>query len=477
MLLIHVVAAGETLNGIAARYGVSVESIATANRPPNPNKLVIGQALIIPTEQLVYTVRSGDTLYRISQIFGLTIGAIAAANNLANPNLLFPGQELAVPEWESLIHIVQPGQTLSKIAGLYGVSLSLLLSVNQIANPNLIYPGQRIVIPRRGVAKRPLTTNGFIFSTGLNTARNTLKPIGRLLTYISIFDFPADGNGGIGIPNYALTVQAAREENIASLAVLTNFSNGNFSPELARSILANPDIKARTIASYVGAIQQGRMAGAMVDFENMFPEDRQLYTDFIAALSARLRSLGLVISIAVAPKWADFPNAPWIGAFDYAALGRLVDYMYIMTYEWGWVGGPPQPIAPVNLVRRVLAYATSLIPADRIMQGINLYGYDWPLPDTPETIATTVDPQQAIVLAAAYGATILYDEVAASPYFNYVDAGGRSHQVWFEDARSSRAKYMAAHDYNLMGTGYWQLGNDFPQNWVILSELFSVVKR
>ena len=48
-------------------------------------------------------------------------------------------------------------------------------------------------------------------------------------------------------------------------------------------------------------------------------------------------------------------------------------------------------MAPVNLVRRVLEYATSLVPANRIMQGMPLYGYDWPLPDTPETLAATVE--------------------------------------------------------------------------------------
>ncbi len=40
-----------------------------------------------------------------------------------------------------------------------------------------------------------------------------------------------------------------------------------------------------------------------------------------------------------------------------------------------------------------------------------------------------------------------------------------------------RAKYQATRDFNLLGAGYWQLFNDFPQNWVVLNELFTVVKR
>lgn len=476
MLLIHVVAPGDTLFRIAARYGVTVSDLVATNRPPNPENLVVGQALIVPTTELGYTVRPGDTLFGIAGVFGVSVASLVAANNIADPNLILPGQVLLIPGWEALIHPVAPGETLFGIAQSFGVSLELVLRVNTIGNPNLIFPGQPIVIPLRGVEKRPLTTNGFIFPTSLSFARRILTPIARLLTYISVFDFPVDGRGGIAVPDYGPVVQVARELNIAPLAVLTNFTGGNFSSDLARATLVDPAIRASTIERYLQVLQEGGFAGAMVDFENMYPEDRPLYTQFIAELSARLRPLGLIVSIAVAPKWADYPNAPWVGAFDYAALGRLVDFMYIMTYEWGWVGGPPGPVAPVNLVRRVLEYATRLVPASRVMQGIPLYGYDWPLPDTAETLAATVDPQQALVLAATYGATISFDPVAQAPTFTYRDSAGRGHEVWFEDARSIRAKYQATRDFALMGAGYWQLFNDFPQNWVALEELFTVTK-
>lgn len=477
MILIHTVAPGETLFSIAARYGVTVASLVEINQPPNPDNLVIGQTLIVPTVGLTYTVRPGDTLFRIAQTFGITVASLVAANRIADPNLIFPGQILVVPGWEALIHTVAPGETLSGLALAFGTPLALILAVNVIPDPNLIFPGQTIAIPLRGVERRPLVTNGFILPVSLGAARRQLAPpVGPQLTYVSIFDFPADGTGGVVIPNYGPVAQAAREQNIAPLAVLTNFTGGNFSPDLARSVLANAAVRERTIDSFIAAIRAGDLVGSMVDFENMYPEDRNLYTAFIGELTARLRPLGLVAAIAVAPKWADFPNAPWVGAFDYAALGAEVDFMFIMTYEWGWVGGPPQPVAPVNLVRRVIAYATSLVSPSRIMQGLPLYGYDWPLPDSPETLASTVDPQQAISLAARYGAVISFMPVAETPTFNYTDAAGQAHVVYFEDARSVRAKYQVTRDFNLMGAGYWQLGDAFPQNWAGVREMFAVRK-
>ena len=329
MLLIHVVAPGDTLFTIAARYGVSVGDLVATNKPPNPDSLVVGQALIVPTADLTYAVRRGDTLFAIAQVFGIAVTSLAAANDIVNPDLIYPGQVLLVPGWEALIYTVRPGDTMFRLAQSFGAPLSLLIGVNNIANPDVITVGQQITVPLRGVERRPLATNGFIFPTSLTNGRLVLTPISRLLTYISVFDFPVDGLGGITIPNYAPVVQAARELTIAPLAVLTNFRGGNFDPDLARAVLSNTAIGTGTIDRYLAVIREGGFAGAMVDFENMYPQDRNLYTQFIAELGRRLRPLGLVNAIAVAPKWADYPNAPWVGAFDYAALGQQIGRAHV----------------------------------------------------------------------------------------------------------------------------------------------------
>ena len=163
---------------------------------------------------------------------------------------------------------------------------------------------------------------------------------------------------------------------------------------------------------------------------------------------------------------------------DYAAGNP--SFIFIMTYEWGWIGGPPMAIAPITQVRRVLTYATSLIPPTKIIQGIPLYGYNWPLPDTPETLASGVNLVDVYDLAYRYGATIQFDPTAQSPFFRYRDEQGVEHEVWFEDARSVLAKYETAQDFNLRGVGYWSQTNEpygFPQNWLILEDMFQIIKR
>ena len=81
------------------------------------------------------------------------------------------------------------------------------------------------------------------------------------------------------------------------------------------------------------------------------------------------------------------------------AHGEIVDFVVIMTYEWGYSGGPAMAVSPIGPVRNVLEYAISEMPASKIMMGQNLYGYDWTLPFVQGTIAKAVSPQQAIALS------------------------------------------------------------------------------
>lgn len=106
--------------------------------------------------------------------------------------------------------------------------------------------------------------------------------------------------------------------------------------------------------------------------------------------------------------------------------------------------------------------------------GIPNYGYDWPLPfERGVTKAETISNQEAVQIAIYQGATIQYDEVAQSPYFNYTQ-DDVEHVVWFEDPRSMTAKFELIKEYGLSGAGYWQLMNYFRANWLILENMFQI---
>ena len=148
----YVVRPGDTLSGIAERFGVSLKALEAANpQIPDPNLIFPGQVIVIPVNPPppgTYVVQPGDTLSGIAERFGVSLGALEAANpQIPNFDLIFPGQVIHIPPRVNT-YIVQPGDTLSGIAERFGVTLAALLAANpQITDPNVDFPGQVIVIP------------------------------------------------------------------------------------------------------------------------------------------------------------------------------------------------------------------------------------------------------------------------------------------------------------------------------------------
>jgi LysM repeat protein len=117
---------------------VSVATLVPFGKPPN------GEIAI-----RIDVVQPGDTLSGIASRFGITLGALEAANpQITNPDLIFPGQVVVIPT-KTVVYTVQPGDTLSGIAAqFFGVTLDALEAANpQITNPDLIVPRQVIRIP------------------------------------------------------------------------------------------------------------------------------------------------------------------------------------------------------------------------------------------------------------------------------------------------------------------------------------------
>lgn len=165
---VHVVQAGETLSGIAARYGVSVQALLTANNLTNPSLIYSGQRLVIPGASAqpaagngaVHVVQAGETLSGIAARYGVSTAALAQANNITNPSVIRSGQRLAIPGRGSpsvasassaapagTVYVVKAGDSLGAIAGRYGITVSAIAAANGISNPSQIRVGQRLVIP------------------------------------------------------------------------------------------------------------------------------------------------------------------------------------------------------------------------------------------------------------------------------------------------------------------------------------------
>jgi spore germination protein len=294
---------------------------------------------------------------------------------------------------------------------------------------------------------------------------------------MSNFSYHIQPDGSLVPLDDTALIRAEMDERVAPLMTITNFSGRRFSPELAHSVLISTDVQDVLIDNIITTMRNKGYFGLNIDFEYVPREDRERYNSFLQRTVERLHPLGYSVSTAIAPKISAQQQGLLYEAHDYPAHSRIVDFIVLMTYEWGWAGGPPLAIAPINEVRRVLDYAVTVIPRTKILMGAPTYGRDWKLPFIQgTTIAETISPQEAILRAVRYGVSIQYNELYQSPFFRYTDEEGARHEVWFEDARSIQSKYRTVKEYGLRGVSYWELTSSFPQNWYVLENNFRIRK-
>ncbi|MFC7687800.1 LysM peptidoglycan-binding domain-containing protein [Ureibacillus sp. GCM10028918] len=469
-MLIHVVNRGETLWQIASRYNVNINAIQQVNQLPNMNQLLLGQALVIPTAGVMHSIQAGENLWSIASNYGVSINALLNANRITNPNLLYPGIILYIPP---ITHIVQPGQNLWQIASLYGTTLQAIIYENQLSNPNIIYAGTPLTIPR----KKPLIeTNAYSYQKDEDAAES-VNDIGHLLTFSSPFAYIIKEDGSLEPFADELMIAAAQAKDVIPMLAITNLSVTSTGTNLAHAVLSNPDIREKLLSNVLQLMKEKGSKGLNIDFEYVQPRDRENYNQFLQLAVNRLHSQGFFVSTAVAPKTSGSQEGLLYTAHDYEAHGRIADFVVLMTYEWGWRGASPQAISPINQMRRVVEYALSVMPANKIYLGFQIYARDWKIPHIEGATAETFSPQEAVRRAMRYNAIIQYDETAQSPYFRYVDEQGQGHEVWFEDARSAQAKFDLVKQYKLRGISYWALGYPYPQNWALLNANFEIQKN
>ncbi|GIM29982.1 germination protein [Clostridium polyendosporum] len=429
----------------------------------------------------IHVVQKDDTLLKISRFYGIDMSRIIEANQIQSPDLLVIGQALVIPT-PAGTHMVRPRESLWLIAQKYRTSPQVIASDNNIANPLLIYPGQMLFM-RRPV----IEVNGYLSKTGTVGQQAVIKN-SRYLSSVSIFSYYVKSDGSI-VPSQIIAnkyvslmddtevIKITKSEHLVPIMVIANFVGNRFDSELVHIILSSSEVQNILISNILTTMKSKGYLGLNVDFEFIYPEDRHLFNQFIRQLVDRLHPEGYSVSIALAAKTSDTTSGILSGAQDYAVLGQLTDFVVIMTYDWGWVGGPPFPIAPINEVKKVIDYAVSVIPRDKILMGVPLYGYDWKLPfKEGETTAEMISSYEAVIRASTYRADIQYNYLYQSPFFLYTDKDGIKHEVWFEDARSVQVKYNLVKAYKLRGISYWEISFSFPQNWLVLNDVFRVSK-
>lgn len=373
------------------------------------------------------------------------------------------------------IYVVRPGDS---IAASLGVNAQQIIFDNQLVYPYELAVGQALLINRfvRN-AVRAISVSGYAYPFISPWVLEQTLPF---LSELPIFSYGFTREGELLPPAYGddeWMIAEALRFGTQPILTLTPFGpDGNFNNRLINSVVNSQEYTSNLIRNLLVTMEEKGYQGVDIDFEYILAQDRDAFTGFVWQVAETMRANGYHTSVALAPKTSAGQTGLLYEGKDYRALGEAADHVLLMTYEWGYTYGPPMAVAPVNQVRRVVEYAVTEIPEEKIDLGIPNYGYDWPLPfERGVTKAATIGNVQAVRIAVSQGAEIRFDSLAESPYFNYV-SNGVEHEVWFEDVRSLQAKFNLIQEYGLRGCGYWQIMQWFRANWLLLQNQFYILK-
>lgn len=426
----------------------------------------------------IYVVQPGDSIFSIANTYGVAPDEVIAANELDAPSELVVGQALVLPI-VGQFYRVRAGESVGLIAESFGLSAEELARVNQIPVDASLREGMQLYIPE--APRREITSLAYVEPLAGTVSPLLVQAVEKHssnLTFLALFSYRVNRDGTLTAPPINSILEVGKQNQASTSLVVTNLEGASFSTELGRIIVTVGAVQDVLLEEIVNAALGGGFLDVHFDFEFLPRDAREAYNAFLRKARARLHQAGLLMSTALAPKTSRDQEGILYEAHDYRAHGELSDFVVLMTYEWGYSAGPAMAVSPLNEVEKVVDYALSEIPAEKILLGQNLYGYDWTLPFVAgESFARALSPQQAITLAREVQVAIQFDELAQAPFFTYYDSDGKKHEVWFEDARSIQAKFDLIKRKGLLGIAYWKLGLSFPQNWLLLRSNFSITKR
>ncbi|QJD83158.1 glycosyl hydrolase family 18 protein [Cohnella herbarum] len=236
--------------------------------------------------------------------------------------------------------------------------------------------------------------------------------------------------------------------------------------ENTHQMLSSPTQRKAFVSKLVGAVKTYGIDGLNIDFENVDAQDRDTMTPFIKELGLALDEINVVLSVNVSPDL----GTDWTEAFDYAALGKIADYIVLMGYDEHWGGGSTAgSISSVPWLRSGLKKLLAEVPARKTILALPFYTRDWytNASGMHSDVWSLVEQNKAVLANNLFP---VWNETLGQYYTSYLKNGVK-HQMWLDDGRSLSRKMLVGEDSALAGYGYWYMGGESLDVWPSLRNI------
>ncbi len=298
--------------------------------------------------------------------------------------------------------------------------------------------------------------------------RRSFEDNADILDEVSPFWYSPAPNGALRFGSDARDaslIKLAHEKNVLVIPTIHNVVNGT---DPVPGILNNPTTRRKHINAIVDEVMTYDYDGFDIDYEFLGAGLRDEYSAFIVELADALHKQGKLLTIAVHAKNCDYCG---LGSFqDWAVIGRSVDRLRIMTYDYNWRGGSAGPVAPLYWVRKVAAYAEEVVDPAKVVIGVPFYGYNWALSGGTAR-GQTWSMINDIIQTYDLDVNLKESNESGQVQENWIRYSTRSEgtrEVWFSTSTGLDAKLRMVQDMDLAGIAIWRLGGEDPRNWDVI---------
>jgi spore germination protein YaaH len=275
----------------------------------------------------------------------------------------------------------------------------------------------------------------------------------------------SDGNGRVTNRVSQNYINWARSHGYEIWPLVEN----GFDPDRTSIFLASTAVRESIIDQLFDSVTAYGMDGINIDFENVYLEDKDRMTQFVRELTPIFREAGLVVSIDVTILSS---SEMWSMFYDREEIGKIVDYMAIMTYDQHWGSSPVAgSVAEYRWVENGLRGVLTQVPPEKILLGLPFYTRLWEekqVDGAARVSSRALSMTQAQQIVSNRGLEPEWDESSGQYYVEYNEGGSRF-RMWIESERSIDLKSSLIHRYNLAGAASWRRGFETSNIWETLA--------
>ena len=251
--------------------------------------------------------------------------------------------------------------------------------------------------------------------------------------------------------------------------MVSNAVAANESLDITSNIMNSYEKRKELIEDIVEKCVEYDLDGINIDFENMYEEDKDMYSRFIIELTPRLKEIGMVTSVDVT---APDGGETWSLCFDRNVIGDVADYIVFMAYDQNGVSSTkPGTTAGYNWINLNLIkfLQTEDIDSEKIILGIPFYTRMWTTNSSGDIISRGTVDMKEIDGVLPSGVEKTWDNELKQNYVEYMD-GANKKQIWIEDIDSLKAKISLITENNLAGVAAWEKDMEIEDVWQMFKE-------